>query len=148
MTPFEPSLIATDAAERERFIAALRETGSYTAASRLTGHARQTVYQLRRRDGDFAAACAAALGRETAERLETALLTRAIEGVERTRTFADGRVEQWREYDNKLAFALLARLVPAKFGATAVAPPPLPVMTRAEFIAAIEARPATVAAGE
>lgn len=143
MNPFEPSLVATDAAVRDRFVATLREVGTVVAACSATGVARSTLYRLRRRDRDFDAACAAAVGAATTDRLEDALLDRAINGVLRTKTYADGRVDVWRDYDNRLAFAMLKKRRPVPYGDGPAAVPPLrPVMSRAEFIAAIRMRPA------
>jgi hypothetical protein len=145
MNQFEPSLVATDTAVSDNFLATLREVGTLAAAYRATGVAKSTLHRLRRRDRAFDAACAAALGTATTDRLETALIDRAIDGVVRTRTYADGRVETWREYDNGLALEMLRKRMPAIYGdAPASATPARPVMTRAEFIAAIEARPATI----
>ena len=60
MSRFEPSLIATDAAVRAAFLAALAATGSVVTAARTTGVARSTATRLRHRDPAFAAAWAAA----------------------------------------------------------------------------------------
>ncbi len=142
MNQFEPSLIATDAAVRERFLATLREVGTLAAAYRATGFAKSTLYRLRRHDRDFDAACAAVVGAATTDALETALLDRATYGVERVKTHANGTVERWRVYDNALAFKLLSKRKPRDYGDRPLAAEaPRPVMTRAEFIAAIEARP-------
>lgn len=149
MNPFEPSLLATDTAVRDSFLAALREAGTLAAAYRATGVAKGTLYRLRRRDRAFDLACAAALGRATTDRLEAALIERAIHGVERTRTYADGRVVVWREYNDRIALDLLRKLLPATYGdGPAAAPPPRPVMSRAAFIAAIRMRPPADAADD
>lgn len=135
MNAFEPSLVATDTAVRDSFLATLREVGTLAAAYRATGVAKVTLYRLRRRDRDFDAACVAAIGTATTDCLEAALLARAIDGVERTRTYADGRVETWREYDNRLGLELLRKRRPKVYGdVAAAAEPPRPVMSRAEFI--------------
>ncbi len=146
MGQFEPSLLATDAAERTRFLAALKSTGTIRAAAQATGHNRTTVLRLRRRDEAFDKACAAALGTAGAATaaLEAAMLARATHGFDRTRIVA-GKAVTWREFDNKLAMFMLAKLKPETFGdvaATTAAPPP--AMTRAEFIAAIGMRPKTI----
>ena len=143
MSGFEPSLIATDSAVRDEFIAALTATGSVVAAARATGVARSTATRLRRRDPAFAAAWAVATDHSTAHELETALLSRAIHGVERYRFLGGGGVELWVEYDNATALKLLARLMPGKYGPAAgtVVAAARPVMSRADFFSAIRAQP-------
>lgn len=142
MARFAPSLLVTDAAERARFVDALRATGTITAAARVCRVSVATVGRLRRSDPDFAAACAAVIGDPSAHVLEVAFLARLTEGVERYRFYANDRVDMWREYDDALAFTVLKRLWPAKWGdAAATSAPARAVMTRAEFIAAIRAQP-------
>jgi hypothetical protein len=142
MNQFEPSPIATDAAVRDAFLATLREVGTLAAAYRATGVAKSTLSRLRRHDRDFDAACAAVIGAATTDALEAALLARAIHGVERVKTHANGTVVRWREFDNRLAFDMLKKRQPNPYGdLPTAAAPPRPVMTRAEFIAAIRMRP-------
>lgn len=145
MGRFQPSLLASDAAERARFLLALRATGTMRGAAKATGVSIATVNRLRKRDATFAAACADVIGDPRTHSLEAGLLDRLTHGVERTRVYADGRRETWRDYDNPLAIIVLRQLWPKKWGvvgAAAAAPPPSrPLITRAEFIAAIEARP-------
>ena len=119
MSQFEPSLLATDTAVRDSFLATLREVGTLAAAYRATGVAKSTLSRLRRRDRAFDAACAAAIGTAKTDCLEAALIDRAINGVVRIKTYADGRRETWREFDNRMAFALLAKLLPERFGTMA-----------------------------
>jgi hypothetical protein len=151
MTQFEASLIATDAAERERFLDALRATGCVSAAARATGTTRSTAYALRRRDPEFAAAWAAITGAAATARagnaLEAALIARATHGSERYRFLGNGGVEIWREFDHRLGLQLLRKLKPARYGDAVAAAAPVRTMTRAEFLAAIEARPRTVELG-
>ena len=135
MNQFEPSLVATDAAIRDSFLATLREVGTLAAAYRATGVAKSTLSRLRRRDRDFDAACAAAVGRATTDALEAALLDRATFGTERVKLHANGTVERWRVFDNALAWKLLGKRKPRPYGdGPAAAEPPRPVMSRAEFI--------------
>ena len=141
MNPFEPSLVASDTAVRDSFLATLREVGTLAAAYRATGVAKATLYRLRRRDRDFDAACKAAIGKATTDCLEAALLARAIDGVEWVKVYPNGTTERRRVFDNTLAWKLLAKRRPHPYGDGAAATPPRPVMTRAEFIAAIRMRP-------
>lgn len=147
---FDASLLATDIAERDRFVAAIAQTGSIRAAVRATGVAATTVVSQRRRDAAFDAACIAALGAmPRAKRvampvavqvavLGAALLERAINGVEQYRFFANGSVEVRREFNDRTALDLLERLAPTK--AAAAAAPPVAPMTREEFVAAVRSR--------
>ncbi len=142
MTQFEASLIATDAAERERFLDALRATGCVAAAARATGTTRSTAYALRRRDPEFAAAWAAIVGataKDDIARIEAALVARVLHGVKRTRVSAAGVTETWRDYDNRLGVQLLRLLRDT----AAAAPTPVRTMTREQFLAAIRARTRT-----
>jgi hypothetical protein len=149
MGRFQPSLLASDPAERARFLVALRAAGTISGAAKATGICVATVGRLRRRDAGFAAACAAVIGDPSAHKLEASLLDRLTNGTERYRFFADSRVEMWLEFDNALALTVLRQLWPQKWGLAAATvppvppppPPPPPPMTRAEFIAVIEARP-------
>ena len=142
MDQFAPSLIATDSAVAASFLATLREIGTVAGACRASGVARSTLRRLRRRDRDFDAACASATRGAANDALEAAVLDRATYGVERVRTYADGRRETWREFDNALAWKLLAKRKPRPYGdGPAAAEPPRPVMSRAAFIAAIRMRP-------
>lgn len=151
MTQFAPSLLATSAAERTRFVAALARAGTIHGACRATGAAERTVGNQRRRDPAFDAACAAITGGTAATRLENALISRATLGVERRKEHANGTVETWTEFDNKLGFALLAKMIPARYGAgtssATIAAPPVPAVSdaeaallRTELTAALDAR--------
>ena len=142
MNQFEPSLVASDTAVRDSFLATLREVGTLAAAYRATGVAKSTLSRLRRRDRDFDAACKAAIGKATTDCLEAALLARAIDGVEWVKVYPNGTTERRRVFDNTLAWKLLAKRKPRLYGdSPAAADAPRPVMSRAEFMAAIRMRP-------
>ena len=143
MSRFEPSLLASDPAERTRFLTVLRETGTIRGAAAATGVSVSTVSRLRSRDHGFAAACAAVIGDPTAHALEASLLGRLANGIERQRVYADKRVETWREYNDALGWVVLKRLWPDKYGdlGPVAGPPPSEAMTRDEFIEVIRAQP-------
>ena len=138
---FTPSLVRTEIGERDRFVDELRECGSVTAAAARVGVARSTLYRLRRRIPAFATAWDHAAGR-SADKLEAAMLDRAINGVERTKRFANGSVETWREYPEAMALAMLRARLPQVYGTAAPAaaePPPVKVMTREDILSRIAA---------
>ncbi len=149
MSQYDRSALAADPVVRERFVAALRATGTLAGAIRATGCAESTVRRQRGRDPDFAAACDAVLNPrraaadlEPAVELEAVLLRRAIDGSERYRFLASNAVEIWIEYDNKLGMELLAKLMPEKYGPRRPGSVPLPPpITREAFMAVIRAQP-------
>ncbi len=144
MAQFAPTRLTADPAERQRFLAVLRDTRSLKQAAQATGVSIATVGRLRARDPDFADACAAAVGdtSSAARALEAALLGRLTHGTERYRFYADGRVDVWCEYNDTLAYAVLKRLWPERHGeASAAAAAPVPTMSRAEFMAFVRAQP-------
>jgi hypothetical protein len=98
---------------RERFLQALSDTGSVTAASGIAGTSRTRVYELRKADPAFAGAWQEA--EEIAiDRLEEEARRRAVEGVPEPLVSAgklvrddDGQPITVRRYSDNLLLALL-----------------------------------------
>ena len=107
---------------RVKFLEALARTGNVRAAAMWVQRTRQSAYDLRRRDADFARGWLAALvlAREEAQ---DKLQERAIEGVEEEVFYHGEVVATRRRYDSRLLLAHLARLdriaaqIPAQRGA-------------------------------
>ncbi|PHR14239.1 MAG: hypothetical protein COA41_17645 [Sphingopyxis sp.] len=107
---------------RVKFLEALARTGNVGASAYYVQLSRQSAYDLRRRDPDFARAWRAALvlARDVAE---DALQERAIEGIEEPVFYHGECVATRRRYDSRLLLAHLARLdrvaeeIPAQRGA-------------------------------
>ena len=107
---------------RVKFLEALAQTGNVQASAYFVQRTRQSAYDLKRRDPDFARAWLAALvlAREEAQ---DKLQERAIEGVEEEVFYHGEVVATRRRYDSRLLLALLARLdkiaeqIPAQRGA-------------------------------
>lgn len=137
---FRPSPVG-EIAERDRFLDELRECGSVTEAAARTGVAKSTLYRARRRFRSFAAAWDQVAGRGT-DKLEAAMLDRAMNGVPRTRKLANGTVETWHEFPEAMAMFLLKARLPHIYGANAklvAEPVPARIMTRDELFARIAA---------
>ena len=94
---------------RQAFLDSLRVTGNVSAAARLVGKARASLYRMRRNDPDFAAAWQDAL-EEAVDWLELEALRRTVEGTEENR-FSKGEVVGTitRYSDSLLMFLLKAR---------------------------------------
>ncbi|MEH6700553.1 hypothetical protein [Parasphingorhabdus sp.] len=107
---------------RVKFLEALAQTGNVQASAYFVQRTRQSAYDLKRRDPDFARAWLAALvlAREEAQ---DKLQERAIEGVEEEIFYHGEVVATRRRYDSRLLLAHLARLdkiaaeIPAQRGA-------------------------------
>jgi hypothetical protein len=107
---------------RVKFLEALAQTGNVQASAYFVQRSRQSAYDLKRRDPDFARAWLAALvlARDEAQ---DKLQERAIEGVEEEVFYHGEVVATRRRYDSRLLLAHLARLdkiaeqVPAQRGA-------------------------------
>lgn len=141
--------VVVDAALRDRFVALLRDTGAVGVAADRLGVSRFAMSRARRGNPDFATACDVALGRKPAPvndaaKLEAALLERLRYGVKRKQYFAGKVVGTYRVFNDRLAYAVLAKLMPEKYGPGATtAAAPLEVMSREAFLAIIAARPRT-----
>ncbi len=107
---------------RVKFLEALARTGNVGAAAQYVQRSRQSAYDLKRRDPDFARAWLAALllARDVAQDV---LQERAVEGVEEEIFYHGEVVATRRRYDSRLLLAHLARLdkiaeqIPAQRGA-------------------------------
>ena len=94
---------------RVKFLEALARTGNVGTAAYYVQRSRQSAYDLRRRDPDFARGWQAALvlARDVAEDV---LQERAIDGIEEPVYYHGEVVGTRRRYDNRLLLAHLARL--------------------------------------
>ena len=107
---------------RVKFLEALAQTGNVQASAYFVQRTRQSAYDLKRRDPDFARGWLAALvlAREEAQ---DKLQERAIEGIEEEIFYHGEVVATRRRYDSRLLLAHLARLdkiaeqIPAQRGA-------------------------------
>lgn len=107
---------------RVKFLEALAQTGNVQASAYFVQRTRQSAYDLKRRDPDFARGWLAALvlAREEAQ---DKLQERAIDGVEEEIFYHGEVVATRRRYDSRLLLAHLARLdkiaeqIPAQRGA-------------------------------
>lgn len=75
---------------------------------------------------------------DAADRLEAAMLRRAINGVRTTRKLANGTIELRRDYNEAMAMFLLKGLRPHLYGSaapTAVEPPTPKIISREEMLA-------------
>ncbi|NCP50119.1 MAG: hypothetical protein GW850_13115 [Sphingomonadales bacterium] len=107
---------------RVKFLEALARTGNVQASAYFVQMTRQSAYDLRRRDRDFARGWLAALvlARDIAQ---DKLQERAIEGVEEEVFYHGEVVATRRRFDSRLLLALLGRLdkiaeqIPAQRGA-------------------------------
>ncbi|MDP1750748.1 MAG: hypothetical protein Q8L22_14940 [Reyranella sp.] len=97
------------------FLRHLEESGSVSFAAQRTGIGRNTVYELRKVDPEFAHGWekAAAMAVET---LRDIAITRARDGTERELWRRGKRVGTIREYDNRLLQFLLRALQPEVYG--------------------------------
>ena len=94
---------------RVKFLEALSRTGNVGAAAYFVQRSRQSAYDLRRRDPDFARGWQAALvlARDVAEDV---LQERAIDGIEEPVYYHGEVVGTRRRYDSRLLLAHLGRL--------------------------------------
>ena len=138
---------------RERFLQALANTGSVTAAIAVAGSSRSRVYALRRADLAFAAAWQEAEEIAT-DRLEEEARRRAVDGVPEPLVSAgklvrddDGQPIAVRRYSDHLLLALLkAHRPPRRERAVCFQLPAL--RSAADAASAMAALTAGVAAGE
>lgn len=140
-------------ARQERFLKALADTGSVTAAVAEAGTSRARVYELRKTDIAFAAAWDEAEEIAT-DRLEDEARSRAIEGIAEPLVSAgklvrgdDGQPITVRRYSDNLLLALLkARRLPRRDRSVRFQLPAL--RSAADAASAMAALTAAVAAGE
>jgi hypothetical protein len=108
-------------ARQERFLRALADTGSVTAAVAVAGTSRTRVYELRKADPAFAAGWDEA-EEVAADRLEDEARRRAVEGVQEP-LVSSGKIVRddndqpiaIRRYSDMLLLALLKAHQPEKF---------------------------------
>ena len=137
---------------RERFLQALANTGSVTAAIAVAGSSRSRVYALQRADLAFAAAWQEAEEIAT-DRLEEEARRRAVDGVPEPLVSAgklvrddDGQPIAVRRYSDHLLLALLKAHRPPRERAVCFQLPAL--RSAADAASAMAALTAGVAAGE
>ncbi len=125
-------------ARQADFIAALAESGCVADACARVGQSRESAYRLRARHDatDFRSAWALAID-FAVDRLEHAVLARAIDGVAVPHYFQGELVGEHRRYDERLALFLLRYRRPAVYGRhlDAVPPPREHPERRAESVA-------------
>ncbi|MFP5328589.1 MAG: hypothetical protein ACLGHC_00405 [Alphaproteobacteria bacterium] len=90
----------------EAFMGALAETCNVTLAAEAAGMSLTSAYAKRKKDAAFRASWAEAIA-SAYQRLEMALLERALNGTEKVVTRRDGSEERMREYSNTVALTLL-----------------------------------------
>jgi hypothetical protein len=94
--------------KRERaFLQTLAATAQVTTAVRASGLSESTIRRHRASDESFAARWAAALA-EGVDRLETLMLDRALNGVEKPIWYGGKQVGTMTEYSDRTALAVLA----------------------------------------
>lgn len=99
----------TERWDRQAFLDAFEELGMVTAACEAVGISRQTAYQERQRNEEFAVAWAD-VEEHTTERMEREAYRRAVEGVTKPLVSAGKHVTDVTEYsDGLLQFMLRAR---------------------------------------
>jgi hypothetical protein len=138
---------------RERFLKALADTGSVTAAVAVAATSRSRVYDLRKPDPVFAAAWEEAEEIAT-DRLEEEARRRAVEGVAEPLVSAgklvrddDGQPIAVRRYSDNLLLALLKARRPPRRERSVRFQLPAP-RSAADAASAMAALSASVAAGE
>jgi hypothetical protein len=111
---------------QERFLKALAETGIVSAAVEIAGTSRTRVYELRKRNPDFATAWEEAEER-AADALEAEAWRRAVDGVQEPLVSGgkvvrddDGQPIAIRRYSDALMIALLKARRPERFKDRAV----------------------------
>jgi len=139
-------------ARQQRFLNALADTGSVTAAVAIAGTSRTRVYELRKTDPAFVTAWQEA--EEIADRLEDEARRRAVEGVPEPLVSAgklvrddDGQPIAIRRYSDNLLLALLKAHRPARRERSVRFSLPA-LRTAADAIGAMAAMTAAVATGE
>ncbi len=108
---------------RQQFLAVIRETSNVTKAAQSIGMARQSVYDARARDPEFAALWDSAI-EEATDTLEAEARRRALDGVDRPVYFQGKRVGITKEYSDPLLMFMLRGHRPHKYRETAQTLPP------------------------
>ena len=94
------------AAMADRFVEVLADSCNVSLAARAIGRAVSNVYKQRSKDAAFRHAWDQALAMGYS-RLEMMMLERALHGVEKTVTLRNGESRIMREYNDRVALALL-----------------------------------------
>lgn len=92
--------------KEEIYVNALAETCNFTAAAAAAGVSTSSAWRRRKTNAVFRASCREAVAAGY-QRLELALLDRALNGSEKIVTRKDGSEERVREYPNAVALTLL-----------------------------------------
>lgn len=92
--------------KEEIYVNALAETCNFTAAASAAGVSTSSAWRRRNTNAAFRAGCRDAVAAGY-QRLELALLDRALNGSEKIVTRKDGSEERVREYPNAVALTLL-----------------------------------------
>ena len=95
-----------NAAKEEAYVNTLAETCNFTAAAAAVGVSTGSAWKRRKTNAAFRASCRDAVAAGY-QRLELALLDRALNGSEKIVTRKDGSEERVREYPNAVALTLL-----------------------------------------
>jgi len=93
-------------AKEKLFLETLAETCNVTRAAKAAGMSLTSAYNRRKKDAAFRAGWAEAIA-GAYQRLELALLDRALNGTEKVVTRRDGSQERMRDYSNTVALTLL-----------------------------------------
>jgi hypothetical protein len=93
-------------AKEEAYVNTLAETCNFTAAASAAGVSTSSAWRRRKTNVAFRASCRDAVAAGY-QRLELALLDRALNGSEKIVTRKDGSEERVREYPNAVALTLL-----------------------------------------
>lgn len=93
-------------AKEEVYVNTLAETCNFTRAAEAAGVSTSSAWRRRKTDAAFRASCREAVAAGY-QRLELALLDRALNGSEKIVTRKDGSEERVREYPNAVALTLL-----------------------------------------
>lgn len=99
---------------RERFIAALRESGNVSAGVRAAGYARSTIYLWKDENAEFAAQWEEAL-EEAIDSLEQEAWRRGVLGIEKPITHQGKITATTKEYSDRMLEILLKAHRPEKY---------------------------------
>jgi hypothetical protein len=136
-----------DAGVRKAFLTAVRECGVVAAAAKHVCVSRYALLRARDLHPDFAEEWDSVVRRLRPAaidpvKLEKALFNRILYGITRWRLFKGKVADTYRELQDRLGMTFLAMLMPETYGnAAARMVPPVEVMTREEFLAAIDLKP-------
>jgi hypothetical protein len=112
------------AERRTKFLDRLAQTANVAVAARSVKKSISGAYQLRRRDPEFARAWEAALA-EALDELETVVLERVVNGVEKAIFYGGKQCGTVRQYSDALAMFMLKAHRPELYGrVTALAEDP------------------------